>query len=271
MPDVYATIEQAEEDVQTRLADVLELRAADLQQRAMLEDYLSDLPLRRGARVLEIGCGPGPIARTLAARPEVGEVVGIDPSAVFVERARARAAEIPNLSFVMGDGRELPFEDESFDAVVCHTSLCHIPEPERVLAEARRVTTPGGMLALFDGDYITTTVALYEGDPLQACADAAMRALVHDLTLVRRLPTLVREAGFQVVRLRSHGYAETAEPHYMLTIVDRGADALVTGGRLGAAAAEALKEEARRRAEAGEFFGHIAYASLIARGGGVRR
>ena len=47
MPDVYATIEQAEDTVQERLADVLELRAADLQQRAMLEDYLNDAAGRR--------------------------------------------------------------------------------------------------------------------------------------------------------------------------------------------------------------------------------
>jgi hypothetical protein len=45
---------------------------------------------------------------------------------------------------------------------------------------------------------------------------------------------------------------------------DRGADTLVAAGGLGAPAAEALKAEARRRVAAGEFFGHIAYASLIA-------
>jgi ubiquinone/menaquinone biosynthesis C-methylase UbiE len=265
MADVYATIEEADEAVQVQLADVLELRAADLQQRAMLEDYLADLPLPAGAHVLEIGCGTGAVARALAARPGVGEVIGIDPSPVFVERARLRAEDVPNLSFVAGDGRELPFDDGSFDAVVCHTSLCHIPTPDRVLAEARRVIAPGGWLAVFDGDYATSTVALYDHDPLQACVDAAMDALVHDRWLVRRLPALVREAGFDVVRVRSHGYAETAKPHYMLTIVDRGADVLVASDRLGTSAAESLKTEARRRAGNGRFFGHIAYASVIAR------
>jgi ubiquinone/menaquinone biosynthesis C-methylase UbiE len=267
MPDVYATIEEADEAVQVQLADVLELRAADPQQRAMLEEYLADLPLPTGARLLEIGCGTGAVARVLAARPGVREVIGIDPSPVFVEGARLRAQDVPNLSFVTGDGRELPFDDGSFDAVVCHTSLCHIPGADRVLEEARRVIAPGGKLAVFDGDYATTTVALYERDPLQACVEAAMDALVHDRWFVRRLPALVRNAGFDLVRLRSHGYVETAEPHYMLTIVDRGADVLAAGGRLGTPVAESLKTEARRRADEGRFFGHIAYASLIARRG----
>ena len=51
---------------------------------------------------------------------------------------------------------------------------------------------------------------------------------------------------------------------YMFAIVDRGADALLASGRITLEAADALKAEARRRSDAGEFFGHIAYASLIA-------
>ena len=84
---------------------------------------------------------------------------------------------------------------------------------------------------------------------------------------MRRLPALARAAGWDVVRLRSHGYVETDSPGYMLTLVDRGADVLAADGRLGPGAAEALKAEARRRVDAGTFFGHIAYASLIARRG----
>lgn len=255
MTDVYATIETADAAVQERLADVLELRGADLQQRAMLEDYLADLKLPEGARVLEIGCGTGAIARVLAER--AGEVIGVDPSPVFIDRARTLGAGIDNLWFSVGDGRALPFADASFEAVVCHTVLSHVPEPARVVAEALRVTVPGGALAVFDGDYATTTVAIGEHDPLQTCADAAMAALVHDRFLVRRLPRLLADAGWEVVRTRSHGYVETEDPGYTLTLIDRGADLVAAG--------EALKQEARRRIAAGEYFGFIAYASLIAR------
>ena len=74
--------------VQEHLADVLELRAADLQQRAMLEDYLRDLPLAAGARILEIGCGTGAVTRTLARMLDASEVVGLDPGCLFIEQAR---------------------------------------------------------------------------------------------------------------------------------------------------------------------------------------
>jgi ubiquinone/menaquinone biosynthesis C-methylase UbiE len=264
MADVYATIASADEAVQENLADVIELRAADAQQRAMLDEYLGGLELPDGARVLELGSGTGAICRVLRQLPGVAEVVGVDPSPVFVERARALAGAVDGLSFEIGDARRLDVEEASFDAVVCHTALCHIPEPERVLAEARRVAAPGAVLAVFDGDYATTSVAIRDDDPLQACAEAAIEALVHDRWLVRRLEPMVRAAGWNPTRMRSHGYLASEDPRYMLTIVDRGADALVAAGSLEAGEAESLKGEARRRIEAGEFFGQIAYASLIA-------
>jgi arsenite methyltransferase len=143
--------------------------------------------------------------------------------------------------------------------------LSHVPGPERVLKEALRVTRANGLLAVFDGDNSTTAVATGANDPLQACAEAAVEALVTDRVLVRRLRPPVSTIGWDVIRVRSHGYLETDEPGYMLTIVERGADALVAAGGLGESAAEALKTEARRRGARGESFGHIAYASLIAK------
>jgi SAM-dependent methyltransferase len=94
--------------------------------------------------------------------------------------------------------QELPLEDGSFDVVVFHTTLCHVPGPERALTEASRALREGGQVAIFDGDYATTTCASGNLDPLQACAEAFVDYLVHDRWLVRRLPKLARDAGFEV-------------------------------------------------------------------------
>jgi ubiquinone/menaquinone biosynthesis C-methylase UbiE len=264
MPDVYATIADAEPTLVTQIAEVLELRAADPQQQAMRQAYLRDIAFPQGARVLEVGCGTGAVTRELAAWPGVAEVIGVDPSPTFLATAR-RLDPPANVRFMEGDARALDLQDRSFHVVVLHTTLCHVPGPHLALAETARVLRPGGWLAVFDGDYATTTVALHPSDPLQACAAAFVEFSVHDPWLVRRLPGLLGQAGFEPVRMRSHGYVETRDARYTPTIVDRGADALVAAGRIGEDTATALKAEARRRIAEGRFFGHVAYASLVAR------
>jgi ubiquinone/menaquinone biosynthesis C-methylase UbiE len=265
MPDPYASIAQADDALQARLAEVLELRATDLQQRAMLDAYLSEIHLPNAAIALDVGCGTGAVTRVLAELPRIQKVVGIDPSPIFIEKARELGKGHGRLSFHTGDGRALPFADASFDVVVFHTTLCHVPDAEQALEEAHRVLRGGGWLAVFDGDYVTTTVALDPFDPLQRAVDAMIANFVHNPWLTRRLRKILGSMGFTVSSLRSHGYTQTTEPAYMLTIIDRGADLLAGVESTGADQAETLKSEARRRVQAGEFFGHISFVSVIAR------
>ena len=265
MPDPYSDLTGADPAEVAQIAERLEVRAADAQQRGMLESYLGDVEFPQGARVVEIGCGTGPVTRVLSAWPGVGEALGIEPSPTLIARAKELAGNMPNLSFRVGDARALDIADASFDVAVFHTVLCHVLEPEPAIAEAYRILRPGGALAVFDGDYATSTVATGANDPLQACTDTVMARNVYDVWLVRGLPKRLRDAGFEVGKVRSHGFVETTDPRYLLGQAERGADLLVEAGRIGRALGDALKAEARRRADSGEFFGHIAYASVIAR------
>ena len=264
MADVYTTITEADQAVLEDIARVLELRAADPRQKEMLDSYIAELRLGEVTRVLEVGCGTGAVTRALAEHATRAVVTGVDPSSTLVAKARELSSGCSRVSFDEGDARALAYDDGSYEVVVFHTSLSHIPGPETALAEAFRVLVPGGRLVVFDGDYATTTVATGDFDPLQACADATIAYLVHDRWLMRRLPSLIEAAGFVMTYSRSYGYVETDAPSYTLTLVDRGADQLVASGRIGAETAEALKAEARRRVETSTFFGHIAYAVVCA-------
>jgi ubiquinone/menaquinone biosynthesis C-methylase UbiE len=265
MPDVYTIISEVDRATQERLVDILEMRTDDPRQVAMWHAYLSEIDFPPGAQVLEIGCGTGAVSRTLAQWPSVAQVTGVDPSPVFVARARSLADGIANLCFKEGDGRSLLFDAEAFDVVVVHQTLSHVPQPERLLAEAFRVLRPRGSLAVFDGDYATATVATGNLDPLEACVEAFRTSFVHDPWIVRRLPQLICAVGFEAMPMRSHGYVEASEGAYMLTWIERGADALLHNGRISAETAEALKAEARRRSSAKAWFGHIAFASVLSR------
>jgi SAM-dependent methyltransferase len=191
-------------------------------------------------------------------------VVAVDLAAVLLERARELARGLDNVTFQEADARALPFASESFDVVVFDSTLSHVPDAERSVAEASRVLRRQGWLAAFEGDYATTTVAIGDDDPLQACVDAMLATSVHDRWLVRRLPRLLRDSGLETPRLRGYSYVEHGG-EYLLSIVDRGADLLVAAGRIDRGLAESLSAEARRRVSAGTFFGHIAYASAVAR------
>ena len=265
MTDVWAAVADLDETTQQRMAEVLETRGADPKQRDMRREFLSGVAVPEGARLLEVGCGTGVLTRVLAGIAGVESVVGVDLAPSLLDKARELAAGRPNIRFEQADARALPFADASFDVVVFDSTLSHVPEPERALAEAARVLRPGGWLAVFDGDYATPTVALGEHDPLQVCVDAMVSQSVTDRRVMRRLPTLVRNCGLELTRDRSHGFVETGDGGYMLTLIDRGADMLAAAGTIGGELAAALKREARRRGDAGTFFGHIAYVSLIAR------
>jgi SAM-dependent methyltransferase len=103
------------------------------------------VPLAQGA-VLELGLGSG-LNLPFYDPAKVSLVQGVDPSAAL--RAMAQAAARPDgLAVEVADGvaEDLPFEDASFDSVVCTFTLCSVCMPLKALAEARRVLKPGGRL-----------------------------------------------------------------------------------------------------------------------------
>jgi ubiquinone/menaquinone biosynthesis C-methylase UbiE len=110
-----------------------------------------------GARVLDVGCGPGTITVDIAERVAPGRVVGIDASADVIDQARRDASGIDNVEFATGDVYHLDFPDSSFDVVHAHQVLQHLPDPVGALREMRRVCKPDGVVAARDSDYAAFT------------------------------------------------------------------------------------------------------------------
>ena len=117
------------------------------QWRDMLLGYLGLVP---GMQVLEVGCGPGTLAPYLAAGIAPGSVTGLDLDAQFVARARAKAeaAGIQGVRYVVGDAYALPFPDGSFDAVTSYSGIGVLEDPEAAIAEMVRVCRPGGAVSI---------------------------------------------------------------------------------------------------------------------------
>jgi Methylase involved in ubiquinone/menaquinone biosynthesis len=109
--------------------------------------------LRRGVRVLDLGCGPGTISTQIADLVAPGEVTAVDVDPGVLERARAMAGPVPNLTFQLGDAYALGFADDTFDLSHAHQVLQHLADPVAALRELARVTRPGGTIAVRDADY----------------------------------------------------------------------------------------------------------------------
>jgi SAM-dependent methyltransferase len=100
----------------------------------------------RGHRVLDVACGTGIVARVAADRVgPTGSVVGLDLNeAMLIVARRVR----PDLEWRQGDAAELPFEDASFDRVLCQMALMFFPDRVRAIAEMARVVKADGVVAI---------------------------------------------------------------------------------------------------------------------------
>lgn len=108
--------------------------------------FMEFAEVRDGDRVLDVGSGTGSLALTLAASRSCSEIVGIDPSAPYIEFARRRVTD-SRIRFEVGDAMDLPYENNYFDKTLAQLVLNSVPDASRVVIEMIRVTKLGGTIA----------------------------------------------------------------------------------------------------------------------------
>jgi ubiquinone/menaquinone biosynthesis C-methylase UbiE len=111
------------------------------------EAFYRRLPIKRGAQLLDVGCGAGQLS--LIAARSGARVTGCDIANNWLAQARrSAAAEGLCVEFEEGDAEALPYGNGTFDAVVSLIAAMFAPRPERVAAELTRVCRPGGIIAM---------------------------------------------------------------------------------------------------------------------------
>ena len=118
------------------------------QERALFERYGAP------ARILDLACGTGEITRRLAELFPQAQITGVDLEETHLNTARKSTAAFgPRVSFEKGDAFELGFDEGSFELSVVRHMLQAVPDADRVLAQLKRVTRPGGRLHVLAEDY----------------------------------------------------------------------------------------------------------------------
>jgi ubiquinone/menaquinone biosynthesis C-methylase UbiE len=113
-------------------------------------DLADRLPIERGARILDIGCGIGGPARYMATRFDC-HVTGIDITPSFVETANKLTALLglaQQVTFDRGDAQRMPYPDATFDGAYSQHVTMNVPDRPAFYAEAFRVLKPGAFLAV---------------------------------------------------------------------------------------------------------------------------
>ncbi|MBG0831891.1 class I SAM-dependent methyltransferase [Planomonospora sp. ID67723] len=106
--------------------------------------------LSDGARILDVGTGPGRVPIAIVRACPGLRAEGVDLSAGMIAHARRAAAGDDRVGFTVGDVADLPYPDEAFDLVVSTMSQHHWGDPGTGVRELRRVLRPGGQLWIYD-------------------------------------------------------------------------------------------------------------------------
>jgi ubiquinone/menaquinone biosynthesis C-methylase UbiE len=214
------------------------LESARLQdQAATLEDLLhSDTSYPTGSSVLEAGCGIGAQTIPLARNSPGARIISVDISAASLAAAKARAdaAGLTNVRFQQADIFALPFEPESFDHVFVCFVLEHLSQPIEALAALRELLRPGGTVTVIEGDH-GSAYFHPESDAAQVairCLIELQRAAGGNALIGRQLYPLVREAGFEAVRVSPRMvYVDSSRPDLVDGFTKKTFTAMIAGVR----------------------------------------
>lgn len=212
-------------------------------ETAARKHYLDILDPRPGERVLDVGGGTGLATIEIARRiAPAGKVIALDPSPPLLEVAKASAAAAGLADVVecrVGDARDMPLADGTFDRGFCHWVLLHVSPPEGIVGEMRRVVRRGGRVVCVELDWETPVV--YPGEPEVTRRIFDFCNARHlEQYMGRRLPAIARSCGLADVRVEPTVlFDEAADGRQWLDFLRSRVELALAGNAVSAAAGAA--------------------------------
>ena len=166
------------------------------------DDYpqmLEELRSESFEDVLDVGCGTGAVLELLHGEYTEKHLTGLDLTPRMIEAACAKRLE--NVCFVVGDAEALPFESQSFGAVLCSNSFHHYPHSEKFFSETARVLRPGGRLIL--RDYTSNDFVVWLMNNIELPLARLMGHGDVRISKVSELRALAEGAGLTVLKLEA--------------------------------------------------------------------
>ena len=148
--DGYFTEESA--SMYEHQVEILFRGLADPMRRRLLKPLLKKLKNKKKPRILDLACGTGAFTQMIRQALPNAEITAVDISPAYLQHAKKRFANDPNINFLIGKSEDLPFKDQSFDAVVCVFLHHELPRKvrEKSLDESLRVCKKSGFWGMVD-------------------------------------------------------------------------------------------------------------------------
>ena len=267
--DVFQMIDSLDKEGVQRVVDRLEYRGKDEIFVAMREEYVRRMDLAPEAHILDLGCGTGVVARAFASHAGFsGRVIGIDYSPELISAARhfADAEGVADrVEFRAGDAQALEDEDESYDAVILHTVVSHVPDPSATISEAARVVQRGGPVSIFDGDYASLTYDTGDHDFDAEMVRAVLSAVVANPYIMRKVPAICRTVGLELADFIPHVHAEAGAAAFFASLAEAYVPMAVRAQLVSEERAEAWLRAYRQSCANTSSFASCNYYTYIAR------
>lgn len=202
-------------------------------------DYLSKagdlfLPLKQksynllgdlaGKQVLDIGCGPGLDSCAMAQLVGLtGTVTGVDVDPDMICQADQLAAQqqlTQRVKHQLAQAHQLPFAENSFDAVRSERLFMHLTDPQAVFAEALRVARPGGRVVIIDTDWGSLSTHTGMDDLERRLVSFRAETFLPNGYSGRNLFGMFNQQGLEAIEVESHTFVTTDLPLWQLLVQD---------------------------------------------------
>lgn len=265
MPDPYTNPDAQSASAIQAMMTRLEERGRHNGFSRMIAKYVGTLPTEKPLVVLDLGCGTGVVTRQLdEVLHPASALHGADVSSELLREA-TRLTGSSRIKWDYLSAGALPYPDQSFDAITMHTLLSHVPDPAYILTEARRVLRPDGQLIVFDADHAGTTYTQPDYETTRRVDFILTSAITTHPDICRRLPVLLKQAGYELTAHDADIISECGKGDYWLSSVQGFSRLIPTLGVLTPAEADSWSRHMIASHEDGTFFAAGAFYTFYAK------
>ena len=268
MSDVFLNIDEQPKESVSIISERLEYRSLKGQFYDFTKEYFALIDFDENSRILELGGGTGVIGRNfIEYRNFKGKYVVSDLSKELLNFGEKKTKELGldnHLHFKKIDAMsEIIHDQGSYDAVIMHTLVSHVPNPALVIANAKKFLKKNGKIIIFDADYETLLMASGNKKLDDIVNTAIKKGCVAQPTVMRLIPKIANNLKLKLSKYKSNLLFEAGSAEFFYGMGKTLSTAVVKSNQLDKKIADEWLKEIEKAMSENTFFGMCPYITYI--------